>query len=59
MNNIKCSFCHEDEENVEKIFVGSDGIYVCDNCIELLHEMLNLSREEEKISDFDDRSKML
>jgi len=59
MNNIKCSFCHEDEEHVEKIFVGPDGIYVCDNCIELLHEMLNLSRTEENTSDFDDRSKML
>lgn len=59
MNNIKCSFCHEDEGHVEQIFVGPDGIYVCDKCIELLHEMLNLSRTEEDTSDFDDRSKML
>ena len=33
--NLKCSFCGKDQDQVKKLVAGS-GVYICNECIEKL-----------------------
>jgi len=37
--NLKCSFCGEDQDQVKKLVAGS-GVYICNECIELCSEIV-------------------
>lgn len=37
--NLKCSFCGKDQDQVKKLVAGS-GVYICNECIELCSEIL-------------------
>ncbi|TDM10662.1 ATP-dependent Clp protease ATP-binding subunit ClpX [Macrococcus lamae] len=37
--NLKCSFCGKDQEQVKKLVAGS-GVYICNECIELCSEIV-------------------
>ncbi|MEJ7275762.1 ATP-dependent Clp protease ATP-binding subunit ClpX [Staphylococcus epidermidis] len=37
--NLKCSFCGKDQDQVKKLFAGS-GVYICNECIELCSEIV-------------------
>lgn len=37
--NLKCSFCGKDQDQVKKIVAGS-GVYICNECIELCSEIV-------------------
>jgi ATP-dependent Clp protease ATP-binding subunit ClpX len=39
-----CSFCHRNEEEVNRLIQGPDGVYICDMCVDLCYEIL---REEQ------------
>ena len=39
-DKIKCSFCKKSQNEVRKLLSGPDGIYICDECIELCAEIL-------------------
>ncbi len=47
-NQLKCSFCGKNQEQVKKLVAGP-GVYICDECIELCNEIV----EEELIDDLD------
>ena len=32
---IRCSFCGKNQDQVRKMIAGSNGVYICDECIEL------------------------
>ena len=49
-DNIRCSFCGKTQEQVRKMIAGSNGVYICDDCIELCAEIL-----EEELGDADNR----
>ncbi|MGL5805058.1 MAG: ATP-dependent protease ATP-binding subunit ClpX [Xenococcaceae cyanobacterium] len=42
---LKCSFCEKSQEQVQKLIAGSQ-VYICDECINLCHEII----ETEKIA---------
>ena len=42
----RCSFCHRDTEDVDRLISGPDDVYICDECVALCVEIL----EEEKES---------
>lgn len=48
--NLKCSFCGKDQDQVKKLVAGS-GVYICNECIELCSEIveeeLNQNETEE------------
>ncbi|MBM0307100.1 ATP-dependent Clp protease ATP-binding subunit ClpX [Staphylococcus pseudintermedius] len=48
--NLKCSFCGKDQDQVKKLVAGS-GVYICNECIELcaeiVEEELNQQEAEE------------
>ncbi len=45
--NLHCSFCGKEQENVRKLVAGP-GVYICDECIELCNEIIaeNVNDEE-------------
>ena len=45
--NLKCSFCGKDQDQVKKLVAGS-GVYICNECIELCSEIV-----EEELSQQD------
>jgi ATP-dependent Clp protease ATP-binding subunit ClpX len=48
--NQRCSFCRRSHEEVERLIAGPDGVFICDNCVELcqriLYDETGLERDE-------------
>ena len=47
-----CSFCGKEKSKTKKLIAGPDGIYICDECVELCKDMLDQmpsSSPQEKI----------
>lgn len=36
----RCSFCGRNHEEVERLIAGPDGVYICNYCVELCHNLL-------------------
>ena len=49
-NEIRCSFCGKTESQVLKLLKGPNGVYICDECVELCSEIIEeeLGVEEEE-----------
>ena len=43
--DLHCSFCGKEKSEVDKLIAGTDG-YICNECIELCHSMLEESNDE-------------
>ena len=43
-NKKYCSFCNKDEYRVQKLIAGPNGIFICDECIDICRNMI----EEDK-----------
>jgi ATP-dependent Clp protease ATP-binding subunit ClpX len=40
---LKCSFCSKNQEQVKKLVAGS-GVYICDECIDLCNEIVEVEK---------------
>ena len=38
--NKRCSFCGKTQEQVKKLVVGPESVYICDECIMLCSEII-------------------
>ncbi len=50
--NVRCSFCHKTQGQVERIIAG-DGVYICNECVELCQAIIeeeNVGRKNRKKS---------
>ncbi len=45
----RCSFCGKPKELAKKLIAGPDGVYICDECVDICKEVLE--REEKKAAD--------
>ncbi len=45
-NDVRCSFCGKDQEEVERLISG-DGVYICKDCIELCNDLVTKDLKEE------------
>lgn len=45
---IRCSFCNKPESQVARLLSGPNGVYICDQCIDLCATILDEESEEEK-----------
>jgi ATP-dependent Clp protease ATP-binding subunit ClpX len=36
----RCSFCDKTQEQVRRLIAGSHSVYICDECVELAHEVI-------------------
>ncbi len=55
-DKIKCSFCGKSQDQVRKMVAGPNGIYICDDCVEICNEIVTEELEEfeyDDASDFD------
>ena len=43
--DLHCSFCGKEKDEVDKLIAGTDG-YICNECIELCHSMLEESNDD-------------
>ncbi|MBO4982168.1 MAG: ATP-dependent Clp protease ATP-binding subunit ClpX [Lachnospiraceae bacterium] len=52
-NNIRCSFCNKAQSQVRKLIAGPNGVYICDECIDIcadiLEEELEVEENEESL----------
>lgn len=46
---IRCSFCNKTEDQVRKLIAGPNGVYICDECIDICAEII----EEELEGDYE------
>lgn len=49
-DKIRCSFCNKTEGQVKKLIAGPNGVYICDECIDICAEII----DEEMYDDRDD-----
>jgi ATP-dependent Clp protease ATP-binding subunit ClpX len=52
-NNIRCSFCNKTQNQVKKLIAGPNGVYICDECIDICADIL-----EEELDDADEKEKV-
>lgn len=43
---IRCSFCNKPQEQVRKLIAGPNGVYICDECIDVCTDILEEEFEE-------------
>ena len=41
MDNLKCSFCQRNDNEVENLIKGSSNIYICDKCIHISYNQIH------------------
>ena len=46
-DRIRCSFCNKSEDQVRKLIAGPNGVYICDECIDICSEIIEEELEEE------------
>ena len=48
-SDVRCSFCNKTQKQVRKLIAGPNGVFICDECIEICEDIL-----EEELDDDDD-----
>lgn len=43
---VRCSFCNKSEDQVRKLIAGPDGVFICDECIEICSEIVEEELED-------------
>ena len=46
-DKIRCSFCNKTEDQVRRLIAGPNGVYICDECIDICSEIIEEELEEE------------
>lgn len=45
-----CSFCGKPEELTKRLVTGQDGVCICDECIDICHNMINVEDNDAELS---------
>ncbi len=54
-NDIRCSFCGKRQSQVRKLIAGPEGVFICDECIDVCAEILEEELESVDEEGFDSR----
>lgn len=49
---IRCSFCNKSQAQVRKLIAGPNGVYICDECIDVCSEIIEEELEYEEDNEF-------
>lgn len=52
-NKIRCSFCGKTEDQVRKLIAGPDGVFICDECIEICAEIMDEELDHATVEEID------
>jgi len=47
--HVKCSFCGKKQDQVRKLIAGPDGVFICDECVDICSDII-----EEELEDIED-----
>ena len=47
-SDVRCSFCNKTQNQVRKLIAGPNGVYICDECIEICEDILEEELEEDE-----------
>ena len=50
-DKIRCSFCNKTEDQVRKLIAGPNGVYICDECVDICSEIIEEEMEEEYMAE--------
>ena len=39
-DQVRCSFCNKTQSQVRKLIAGPEGVYICDDCVEVCAEII-------------------
>ncbi|MCD7819338.1 MAG: ATP-dependent Clp protease ATP-binding subunit ClpX [Lachnospiraceae bacterium] len=53
IEKVRCSFCNKTEDQVRKLIAGPNGVYICDECIDICAEIVEEELAEEYTEDSD------
>lgn len=45
-NRVRCSFCNKTQDQVRKLIAGPNGIYICDECVDICADIIEEEYEE-------------
>lgn len=51
-DQIRCSFCNKTQSQVRKLIAGPDGVYICDDCVEVCAEIIEEEMSQDNSSDW-------
>ena len=54
-SDIRCSFCGKRQSQVRKLIAGPEGVFICDECIDVCAEILEEELESVEEDSFDSR----
>ncbi|MDO5015189.1 MAG: ATP-dependent Clp protease ATP-binding subunit ClpX [Clostridia bacterium] len=44
-SNLYCSFCNKSQDEVDKLIAGPNGIFICDECVEICYDAINEDKQ--------------
>ncbi|MCC8105469.1 MAG: ATP-dependent Clp protease ATP-binding subunit ClpX [Clostridiales bacterium] len=59
IEKVRCSFCNKTEDQVRKLIAGPNGVYICDECIDICSEIVEEELAEEYLGDDPDAINLL
>ena len=51
---VRCSFCNKSEEQVRKLIAGPNGVYICDECIDICKDIMEEELAEEYVQEVEE-----
>ena len=51
---VRCSFCNKTQGQVRKMIAGPNGVYICDECVDVCTEIIEEELEYEEDNKFED-----
>ena len=52
-NEVRCSFCGKNQDQVRKMISGPAGIFICDDCVDICADILEEELDEEQYEEYD------
>ena len=49
--SIRCSFCNKTQDQVKKLIAGPEGVYICDECIDICADIIDEEFDEEETAE--------
>ena len=46
-DKVRCSFCNKTQDQVRKLIAGPQGVYICDECVEICADIIEEEYEEQ------------
>ncbi len=48
---VRCSFCNKTQDQVRKLIAGPNGVFICDECVDICADIIEEEYEEESASE--------